>query len=77
MKKGTSGLTFNPGIYQPTYVGTVTPPEPVIYSASVGCSRCGAPLNNVSPGYSIVAGGKAVCANCLQPNEEILRAKEL
>lgn len=29
------------------------------------CARCGTALNNVSPGYSIVAGGATVCMPCL------------
>lgn len=39
------------------------------------CIRCGKPLNNVSPGFSVIAGGRKVCANCLQPSEEIARAR--
>lgn len=39
------------------------------------CSRCGQPLNNVSPGFSVVAGGAFVCAPCLRPGEELLRAR--
>ncbi len=39
------------------------------------CSRCGQPLNNVSPGYSVV-GGRDVCALCLVPGDrEELRAR--
>lgn len=41
------------------------------------CPRCGKPFNNLAPGFSIVAGGQAVCANCVQPGEEIARAKSL
>lgn len=41
------------------------------------CARCGRPLDNVSPGYSIIAGGAAVCAGCLRPGEEIARARSL
>jgi hypothetical protein len=39
------------------------------------CTRCGAELNNVSPGISVVAGG-SICATCLRPGEtELLRAR--
>ena len=41
------------------------------------CERCGGPLDNVSPGFSIVEGGGEVCANCVRPGEEILRARGL
>jgi hypothetical protein len=41
------------------------------------CARCGATLNNVAPGYSIVAGGACVCAHCLRPGEEMMRVKRL
>ena len=41
------------------------------------CPRCGGPLDNVLPGFSIVEGGGEVCANCVRPGEEILRAKGL
>ena len=46
-----------------------------IAGAILRCSRCGAALDNVSPGFSIVAGGARVCANCLKPGEEIARAR--
>ena len=40
------------------------------------CTRCGQPLNNVMPGYSIVAGGAAVCHDCLgADDDEVLRAR--
>lgn len=39
------------------------------------CTRCGAALNNVAPGFSIIAGGAAVCTPCLKPGEEIAKAK--
>lgn len=39
------------------------------------CSRCKQPLDNVSPGFSIIQGGAFVCALCLRPGEEILRAR--
>lgn len=39
------------------------------------CARCYQVLDNVSPGYSVVAGGALVCANCLRPGEELLRAR--
>lgn len=39
------------------------------------CSRCNQPLDNVAPGFSIVSGGALVCANCLRPGEELLRAR--
>lgn len=52
--------------------------EAIDQPASLGtCSRCGASLNNVSPGFSIIAGGALVCANCLRPGEEIARARSL
>lgn len=38
------------------------------------CSRCHAPLNNVSPGFSVTKEG-AVCSGCLRPGEELLRAR--
>jgi hypothetical protein len=42
------------------------------------CARCGAELNNVSPGYSILSGGAQVCAGCIGPNDrEALRARGL
>lgn len=41
------------------------------------CIRCGQPLNNVSPGFSIIAGVPKVCTHCLRPDEEIARAKSL
>jgi hypothetical protein len=45
--------------------------------ASLGtCSRCGAPLNNVSPGFSATPSG-LVCALCLGSGEEIARARSL
>jgi hypothetical protein len=40
------------------------------------CSRCGAPLNNVSPGFSATSSG-LVCALCLGSDEEIARARSL
>lgn len=49
-------------------------------TASAGgqcCQRCGQLLNSVSPGYSAVSGGYLVCAICLRPGEEILRARGL
>lgn len=39
------------------------------------CSRCEKSLNNVSPGFSVVAGGYVVCPTCLRPGEELLRAR--
>ena len=43
--------------------------------ASLGtCTRCGSVLNNVSPGFSITPSG-LVCAPCLRPGEELLRAR--
>jgi hypothetical protein len=40
------------------------------------CPRCGAPLDNVSPGISVVTGGVSVCTSCLAPGEvEIARAR--
>jgi hypothetical protein len=42
------------------------------------CPRCGGVLNSVSPGISVVAGGKRICTSCLLPDEtEIARAKSL
>jgi len=41
------------------------------------CARCDQPLDNVSPGYSVIAGGATVCANCLRPGEELLRARSI
>lgn len=41
------------------------------------CARCGGPLDNVSPGFSIVEGAGKVCAHCVRPGEEIARAKGL
>lgn len=41
------------------------------------CARCNQPLDNVSPGYSVVAGGATVCANCLRPGEEVARARSI
>lgn len=40
------------------------------------CVRCGAELDNVSPGFSATADG-LVCANCLRPKEELLRARSI
>jgi hypothetical protein len=46
------------------------------YAKPIGhCARCNQPLDNVSPGFSVVAGGATVCANCLRPDEELLRAR--
>lgn len=40
------------------------------------CTRCGRPLNNVSPGFSIVAGGASVCGDCLGTgDDEVARAR--
>ena len=40
------------------------------------CARCARPLDNLSPGISIVAGGVSVCTSCLRPGEtEIARAR--
>jgi hypothetical protein len=42
------------------------------------CPRCNQPLNNVSPGISVVAGGVAVCTPCLALGEtEVARARGL
>jgi hypothetical protein len=42
------------------------------------CARCGQPLNNVSPGISVVSPGVNICTPCLRPGEiEIARAKGL
>lgn len=42
------------------------------------CPRCAQPLNNLSPGISVVAGGVSVCTSCLAPGEtEIARARSL
>lgn len=41
------------------------------------CARCGQALDNVAPGFSVVAGGLTVCANCLRPGEEIARARAI
>lgn len=43
--------------------------------AALRCQRCRQPLNNVSPGYSKVASGFLVCTPCLQPGEEVARAR--
>lgn len=49
--------------------------QAIEHDRSLGtCSRCGAPLNNVSPGFSITKEG-AVCALCLGAGEELLRAR--
>jgi hypothetical protein len=34
-------------------------------------------VDNVTPGYSIVTGGAIICSRCLQPGEEIARAKSV
>jgi hypothetical protein len=41
------------------------------------CSRCHQMVDNVTPGYSIVTGGAIICSRCLQPGEEIARAKSV
>lgn len=50
--------------------------EPEVPSLGT-CSRCGSALDNVSPGFSLIAGGAAVCTPCLLPGEEIARARSL
>jgi len=45
--------------------------------ANATCARCGSPLDNVSPGFSIVTGVATVCAQCLVPGEEIARARSI
>jgi hypothetical protein len=40
------------------------------------CPRCNSPLNNLSPGISVVSGGVSVCTTCVRPGEtEVLRAR--
>lgn len=63
------------GDYTPMYQGAITSPELVVYAPMGQCARCGAALDNVAPGFSAVTGGQLVCANCLRPGEEILRAR--
>lgn len=41
------------------------------------CTRCGATLDNVSPGFALVAGGAPVCRPCLRPNEASAMARGL
>lgn len=51
---------------------------PVAAPARAGepcCARCGRPLDNLSPGWSVTYGGAKVCTPCLRPGEEMLRAK--
>lgn len=46
--------------------------------ASMGtCDRCGEPLDNVAPGFSLIANGKRVCTPCLRAGEEAARARGL
>lgn len=46
--------------------------------ASLGvCARCGQPLDNVAPGFSVTVDRQTVCTNCLGPGEELLRARGL
>jgi acetyltransferase-like isoleucine patch superfamily enzyme len=55
--------------------GVAAPTVPTTIALSATCSRCGAPANNVTPGYSVVAGGHLVCPTCLRPGEELLRVR--
>lgn len=51
-------------------------PDDLPVPPDAACARCGAALDNVAPGYSILAGGARVCANCIGPNDyEALRAR--
>ncbi len=54
---------------------TITGAQLAKQIASLRCQRCKSPLNNVSPGYSKVASGFLVCTPCLQPGEEVARAR--
>lgn len=54
-----------------------TDPEPPEQPSMGTCSRCGSTLNNVAPGFSVVAGGQTVCTTCLVPGEEIARARSI
>lgn len=51
-------------------------PPPIIVQVGI-CARCGKPLDNVSPGWSVTTGGAKVCTLCLRPGEELLRARGL
>ncbi len=51
--------------------GEKTRSAPVKY-----CERCGKELNNVSPGWAVVADWGEICVPCLKPTDRILaRAK--
>lgn len=58
------------------FVGEETPSAPIRIAALLGvCPRCGAALNNISPGIAVIAGGVSVCTTCAGPGEEQLRAR--
>jgi hypothetical protein len=53
-------------------------PGPPAGAGDLGrCARCGAPLDNVAPGFSVTTSGLTVCANCVAPGEELLRARAI
>lgn len=54
---------------------TITGAQLTKQIAALRCQRCRQPLNNVSPGYSKIASGFLVCTPCLQPGEEVARAR--